>query len=239
MKMPTSILTLIAGLLLCSAGGLQAAVIVTGSTTGTLFSNGLTTAAVYTTSAGNNNFNERNVRNDRQNTQTFQVGTTFTLDAVYLEYENGGYNDGDITLGIYNVADVTAGTLSLGSLMVSGTFTSNATTRAAAGFTSSGDITSLLKFDFTDIDEVSLAATSGTAGYALQIATTTGANPVFAWQRAGGDLYSGGSSYEAGGINAGLDYAMAITAAAVPEPSRMLLLGLSLFGMLTIRRRKK
>ena len=185
MKMPTPILTLIAGLSLCSAGGLQAAVIVTGSITGTLPSNSLgidfsnpANSSVFTTTT--DDFNERNVRNDRLNTQTFQVGTMFTLDAIYLEYQSPGtYADGDITLSIYNVADVNAATLSLGSSVVSGTFTSNATTRATAGFTSAGDITSLLKFDFTDTDEVSIGATSGTAGYALQITTTTGTNPVF------------------------------------------------------------
>ncbi|MBE2285591.1 MAG: PEP-CTERM sorting domain-containing protein [Prosthecobacter sp.] len=244
MNIPTSILTLTAGLLLFSAGGLQAAVIVTGSTTGTLPSNSLgidfsnpANSAVYTTTT--DNFNERNVRSPRDNTQTFQVASTFTLDALYLEYQSGNpYADGTIVLSIYNVADVNASTLTLGTSVVTGTFTSDAISRAAAGFTSSADITSLLKFDFTGSDEVTLAATSGTAGYALQITSSATSNGVFAWQRSGGDLYAGGSSYEAGGINSGLDYAFAMTA-AVPEPSRTVLLGLSLFGMLTTRRRKK
>ena len=215
MKVSSSILT--AALLLFFVGGLHAGMVVSGSAAGTLISNSLgidfsrpANASVYTTTG--DNFNERNVRNDRLNTQTFQVGTTFTLDAVYLEYQSGGYSDGDVTLSIYNVADVNASTLTLGSLVVSGTFTSNATTRAAAGFTSSTTANSLLKFDFTGSDEVSLAATDGTAGYALQISTTTGANPVFAWQRAG--AYAGGSSYESAAINSGLDYAMAISAVA-------------------------
>ena len=165
-------------------------------------------------------FNERNVHGARLNTQTFQVGTAFTLDAIYIEYQqpgSGPYSDGDITLTIYTVADVNAATLTLGSSVVSGTFTSNSTTRASAGFTSSNSATSLLKFDFTDTDQVSIAATSGTAGYALQFTTTSGTNPVFTWQRGGG--YAGGSSFETGAINSGLDYAVAITAVAVPEPS--------------------
>lgn len=70
MNIPTSILTLTAGLLLLSAGGLQAAVVVTGSTTGTLPSNSLgidfsnpANSSVYTTTT--DNFNERNVRSPR------------------------------------------------------------------------------------------------------------------------------------------------------------------------------
>jgi hypothetical protein len=218
-------------------------VTVDGSATGTLLSNSLltdfsTTAMVYTTTG--DGFNERNVHGARFNTQTFQVGTTFTLDAIYLEYQapgGGVYADGDFTLSIYNVADVSASTLSLGSLVVSGTFTSDATTRAAAGFTTSDSSTSLLKFDFTGTDEVSLAATSGTAGYAIQFTTTTGTSPVFTGQRYGfSDSYAGGSSYETGAINAGLDYALAIT--AVPEPSAMALMGFAGVALLARRRRK-
>jgi hypothetical protein len=233
MKISTSILTVTAGLLLSS----HAAVTVNGSTAGTLVSNGLTTAAVYTTTT--DGFNERNVHGNRLNTQTFQVASTFTLDAVYLEYQapgGGTYADGDFTLSIYNVADVNAATLTLGSSVVSATFTSNATTRAAAGFTTSDSATSLLKFDFTGIDEVPLAATSGTAGYALQFTTTTGSGVVFNWQRSGNDLYPGGSSYETGSINSGLDYALALT--AIPEPSAMALFGFSGVALLARRRRK-
>lgn len=235
MNVSTSILT--AALLLSSAGALHAGMTVDGSVAGTLVDNGFNTSAAVFTTIGDG-FNERNVRNDRANTQTFQVGSTFTLDAIYIEYQSGGYSDGDVTLSIYNVADVNASTLSLGSLVVSGTFTSNSTTRAAAGFTSSTSATSLLAFDFTGSDEVSIGATAGTAGYALQFTTTAGSNAVFAWQRGGG--YAGGSSYEAGSINSGLDYAVAFTAVAIPEPSSAAALAgaLAVGVALTQRRRR-
>jgi hypothetical protein len=219
--------------------------LVDGSTTGTLLSNSLgidfslpANSNVYTVSPATS-FDERNVRDDRQNTQTFQVGTTFTLDSIYLEYQSPGtYADGDIILSIYNVDDVNAATLTLGSLVVSGTFTSDATTRAAAGFTSDGGATSLLQFTFTGADQVSIPATSGTAGYAIQFTTTAGTNPVFTWERAGGDLYAGGSSYESGTINTGLDYSLAF-AAAVPEPGTVALVTVGLFGALCITRRRR
>jgi hypothetical protein len=240
MKLHISILAVAAGVLLSSVGGLHAGMTVNGSATGDLITNSLginfslpANSSVYTTIG--DGFNERNVRNDRANTQTFQVGSTFTLDAVYLEYQSpGSYADGDIILSIYNVADTNAATLTLGSLVVSGTFTSNATTRTAAGFTSSTGATSLLKFDFTGADQVSLAATSGTAGYALQFTTTTGTNPVFTWERGGG--YAGGSSYESGAINSGLDYAVAIT--AVPEPHEYAIAITALLGVAIFIRRR-
>lgn len=242
MKKTTKVLAALLTAGLSSAGGLHAGMTVDGSITGTLLSNSLLTdfslpanSSVYTTTG--DGFNERNVNGNRQNTQTFQVGTPFTLDAIYLEYQSGGYSDGDFTLSIYNIADVNAATLSLGSLVLSGTFTSDATTRAAAGFTSSSSATSLLKFDFTGSDEVLIGATSGTTGYAIQFTTTTGGNAVFAWQRGGG--YAGGSSYEAGAINDGLDYALAITAAPVPEPSTMALSGMGGLAMLFALRRQK
>ena len=233
---------LTAGLLLSSVGGLHAAMTIDGSTTGTLLNNSLgidfslsANSSVYTTTT--DLFNERNVHGVRQNAQTFQVGTTFTLDAIYLEYQapgGGTYADGDMTLSIYSVADVNAATLSLGPLVVSGTFTSDATSRATAGFTTSDSATSLLKFDFTGIDEVSLAATGGTAGYALQFTTTTGSGVVFNWQRGGG--YAGGRAYEVGADPAALDYALAIT--AVPEPSTMALVGMGGLAMLLGLRRR-
>lgn len=241
MKVSTSILTTC--LLLSSAAGLHAAMLVDGSVAGTLVDNGFnTSAAVYTSTS--DNFNERNVHGARFNTQTFQVGSAFTLDAVYIEYQapGSGYSDGDFTLTIYNVADVTASSLTLGSPVVSGTFTSNSTTRASAGFTSSSSVTSLLEFDFTGSDEVSIAATSGTAGYAIQFTTNTGTNPVFNWQRSGqsGDAYAGGSSYETGSINSGLDYAVAFTAVAIPEPSSAAALaGALAVGVAMTKRRRR
>lgn len=227
-----SVLTITAGLLLSSAGGLHAALTVNGSVASTLSE--FSGAAVFTTAAGPNSFNQRNVNNSRANTQTFSVGTAFTLDAVYIAYENAGFADGDITLSIYNVADVNAPTLSLGSLVVSGTFASNAGSRV--GWPGSDGVTHALKFDFTGSDEVPLAASVGTAGYALQFTTSTGGGGVFQWQRLG-NVYAGGSSYEAGVQDAGtLDYAMAIT--AVPEPSAMALFGFSGAALLVRRRRK-
>lgn len=255
MKTLSALLT--TGLLLSSVGGLHAQNMTVTSSTATAATTGLAinsfgidltqpaNSSVYTVE-GDGGFLRRNVNNNRLNTQTFQVGTTFTLDSIYLPYQNGGYNDGTITLSIYNVADVNASTLTLGSLVLQDSWVDNATTRAAAGFISSGD--ALLRFSFTGIDQVTLAATTGTAGYALQFSTTTGGNAVFAWQR-NDNTYAGGTCYEFNGStytiptdpNNGstLDYAMAITAVApVPEPSTMALAGMGSLGMLFALRRR-
>lgn len=248
MKISAALLT--AGLLLSSVGGLHAGMLVDGSATGSLTANSLSidfsqpaNAAVFTT-VGNSadGSYERNVKPERLLTQTFQVGSTFTLNSVYLEYESPGtYQDGNITLSIYNVADVNATTLTLGSLLVSGTFSSTSASRTAAGFTSSSSYpNSLLDFSFTGLDQVTLAATTGSAGYAVQISSDapTGTT-LFTWER-NGNNYAGGNSYDTGAIasvfGSPTDFAMAIT--AVPEPSTMALAGMGGLAMLFALRRQ-
>lgn len=169
--------------------------------------------------------------------QTFQVANTFKLDKLSIRYNQARVGE-SLTLAIYQVADVNnLGTLTLGATVLAPlefTIPANATTGSAA---------TILSFDLTDSDEVMLPATTGTAGYAVQIvnsdfATDTAAD--FFWYRTTTNAYSGGIAYDGttpANSNAAIGNTRDFSLALVPEPSSLAMVAAAA-GLLLGRRRR-
>lgn len=158
--------------------------------------------------------------------QTFSVASPFTAKAIFLAYENDskGYQDWDMTVTIFEVADVMATTITPGNTVFSSTFT------FPAPVGSSGSDT-IARLDLSST--VALNASVGTSGYAIQLTEASGSsfNPGFEWLRTGstaGSVYAGGAGYEDGSIisSGARDFDLAIS--SVPEPA-----SLSLFAALS------
>jgi hypothetical protein len=225
------------GLLLGLAGSLQAAVVVNGATTGNLTTNGFNTSPVFTTDVTTT---ESNQQSNRTLIQTFRVTSNFTMSGVVIEYQNttAGYGNGTITLNLLSVGNTTLtpqtdANLGNGSVLKSWTFTSNATTRTAAGFTSSSSATSLMQWTFTGSDTFDLTTTASPGGYALQF-TSAGFDNAFAWQRRTADGYAPGAAYFTTTAASTGDFALAV----IPEPSTWALLAAGLTTVMVLRRRR-
>lgn len=126
--------------------------------------------------------------------QSFSVDSAFSAKTIYLIYENdsNGYQDWDMTVTIFEVADVSALTLIPGTPVYTNTFT------FPAPLGGSGTDT-IAKLELTT--PVALNASVGTAGYAIQFseASGNGSNPGFEWLRTGSSFanaYPGGVAYD-------------------------------------------
>lgn len=169
--------------------------------------------------------------------QSFSVGSAFSAEAIYLAYENdsNAYTNWNMTLTIFEVADVQATNLVAGTTVYSGSFT------FPAPVGSSGSDT-IARIDLTT--PLALNASVGTEGYALQITESSDGdfNPGFEWLRTGntaGNVYAGGAAYEDGitkGVGAsGRDFSLAIS--SIPEPATISLFAALGGGILFMRRR--
>ena len=166
--------------------------------------------------------------------QTFQVNTTFTLDAVFIEYQapDQGYIGGTVSLRIFPVADVNAATLTASSGdLLNVPILLDVTVRAAASFTSSSTVTSVLKFDLTGVHEVTILANdllgSPNSGYAIVLETAdNGASnrALFTWQESNAGGFTNGRGYQIG-IGKTTDFAVALTSVHEPNVPWMLALG--------------
>jgi len=178
--------------------------------------------------------------------QTFQVDATFTLDAVLIEYQAPaqGYIDGTLSLRIFPVADINAATLiASGSDVLNVPSVLDPTTRAAASFTSSTTVTSVLKFDLTGVHEVTILANdligSPNSGYAILLETAdNGANNkgLLTWEASNAGTFTRGRGYIVGAGQT-TDFAVALTAVPEPTRARMLALGAMYWGVARLRRR--
>lgn len=187
-----------------------------------------------------NNGGGLTIINSRRATQTFQVTTGFTIDKIYLGISTTGINASEtFSVSIFTVSDTNAGNP---NSVPTGTNLLTTTTEVASlGTAGSGGF---LTLDLTGTDEIFLAATTGTAGYALQIQNTNSTG-AFIWllnaagdSAPGSDQYAAGQAYETdlgGGTNHGnSDFVLGFT--AIPEPSTALLGGLGLLALLRRRR---
>ena len=153
--------------------------------------------------------------------------TTFTIDKMFLYAEDGAPDD--VELRIFNVADVNSSTLTEGTVLLENLVFSPPNK-------SDGDRW-VLELDLTDDSEIELPATTGTAGYALQLVAELNGTEDVEWNRTDSNsIYADGRGYDAGGhlFGGARDFSLAIV--AVPEPASLVLLT-ALTGVLGFRRR--
>lgn len=178
--------------------------------------------------------------------QSFAVDSGFTVGSILIPYENqatvAANVDWEMTVSIFAVADRFATNLTpLGANLYSETFVFPAT---GAGDGSAAANTEVI----AQIDLSSpffLAASIGSAGYAMQIVESSGAdwNPGFEWMRPTNDAYAGGQMYEDALVKnpnatSGLgERDLSFALLPVPEPSSTALLGLG--GLALMLRRRK
>lgn len=169
--------------------------------------------------------------------QTFQVSSTFTIDSVKLIVQSIAPNT-NIHFRIFSVADVAAWTaypLNPANVLVSGTYTTGTT--AVYGM-------NILTIGLTGSDQATLAATTNGAGYAMELSVdAVSTNGLLQWQATINNTIAGlPLTYNTSGTSStystGRDYAMAITAATVPEPLSLAMLAGSGFAALLIRKRR-
>ena len=175
------------------------------------------------------------VKDNRRHTQTFQLTTPVTLDKAYID-TTGIVSNKSFTIDIFAVADTNAGTAGSPPPAPATPLLS------VTGNTGSLSGASILEFDFTGSDEITLPASVGTAGYAIQI-NRTQSDLAFKWRynlagSTDADLYTAGQGYATAftpeTTHANDDFTLALV--AVPEPASLALLGLGTLMLLPRRR---
>jgi hypothetical protein len=156
--------------------------------------------------------------------QSFQTDTPFSLQTIFLEYENDTNAAGDktVTMTIFTVADVNAATHD--EPPTSGILLTDSVTFPYVAGT---DTVARIALD----SPLAISANAGTDGYITRF--TDGGDPGWEWRRTGSthnNTYAGGKAYEDGSEKTdGLrDYTLALS--SVPEPSGLALAALAAFA---------
>lgn len=188
---------------------------------------------------GTSDLNGQNVRDERDNTITFQLSENFLLDKLLLGIR-GDLPATELVVNFYQVADVSGDISGTTTSEIAGSpFASEAFSLPETDFpaVSDADDGGTVVLDF--LTDVSLPATSGTAGYALQLDVTSGS---FGWNnRTGGAPVEFVSYYRKSDDNGyavpNSNMNLAAGFVAVPEPTTMGLLAIG--GLVALRRRRK
>ncbi|CAD7694868.1 unnamed protein product [Ostreobium quekettii] len=147
--------------------------------------------------------------------QSFSVDNAFSLQSIFLEYENDSNSPGDktLTMSIFEVADVNAVSLAEPPLEADILFSDSVT----FPFVSSSTVAQI------GLDSpLSLSPSVGASGYAIHFGGTTA--PGWEWLRTtnntGADVYSGGKAYQDGPEKSSgtRDFTLALSSDAPPLP---------------------
>lgn len=166
-------------------------------------------------------FNERDVRENRGNAQTFTVESAFTLDKIVINYFAAATNDDNTaTFQFFSVTSVDADTLVPGPIIDQVTFSSNQLAHAAG----------TLVFDIEN------TALSVGATYAVRFVTASSTPSVFKWAFA--DPFDDARRYENGKlVSNNEDYTIGLVA-AIPEPSSVAVLLGGAAALVAVGRRR-
>ncbi len=172
---------------------------------------------------------ERDVKDNRDNAQSFLLTTATTIDAIAIQYSDLRTNGATMTFEFFRVADADATSLIVdGDIIDSFTFDGS-----HPAF--NGNLAGTLIFDVTDT-----VAAAGDA-FAIRFDTDPGTTHSFKWEilhdKRNDVGFTGGQAYEkntGGGSNFHKVYTIGVV--AVPEPASLSLLGIS--GLALLRRRR-
>jgi len=168
----------------------------------------------------NSNFSNGSNRNL---TQTFQVGESFTASNIFIEYVKLGTLTFQVLL--CEVDDVHATNFAAGNTL----FLSQTFQQANLNLDDNG----VMEFKLASNEQVTLTPRTGAQGYAFRI-IDGGTGWGFRWPSGPDTVYANGRSYYSD-LNSIGDMTMAID---VPEPATMSMLAIGGLAMLRRRRRK-
>lgn len=175
-----------------------------------------------------------NVRENRDNAQTFTISSATTIDQIAIQFEGAQTaTTAQATFEFFAVTNANSATLSQsGSVLDSFTLTGSSFGGATSG---------LLIFDIADTS----AAAGSTWGIRFDTQASVLAPGLFNWifsykalgTNAFGSNYPDGSFYQTGNANSGQDYAFGVV--SVPEPSTTNMLLAAIGTLLSMKRQRR
>jgi hypothetical protein len=173
-------------------------------------------------------FNERDVKSNRDNGQSFTISSDTIIDKIAINFSETQSNGGDTVFEFFAVADANAATMTPnGGIIDTVTFNS-------AGLGIGGNDAGTMVFDVAN----TVAAANSTWGIRFDTEASMTAR-VIKWEFANGneDTYAAGRSYHPVGGEQNRDYTLGVI--GVPEPSTFALATFGLVGLIGVRRRKR